>query len=367
VWSQELATGGVVEMGAEFILPDNTVIRETAARLGLRLFDKGTTYGDREPRRGVPVTRQELVEAYRAVREAALRGRLGHGTVVDALASIPMAEGARDAIRARIEVSTAYPADDQDADVLHESGTTVGAFATHSIAGGNQRIAVELAARLGERVHLGRPVTRVARSDEGVRVTAGGAEVEGDAAVVAVPASVIDRIAFDPPLPEATARAFAGVRYGEAAKLFLPLARPAPPSATLCVRDRFWTFTQHAPDGGPLPVAASFAGSPLALERLAVREGTARWIDAVVDIRPDLAIRPADAVLSTWSDDPWIRGAYSARSCTSEMDDVALATPVGRLHFAGEHTAGVWHALMEGALRSGLRAAGEVLAQPERR
>ena len=361
VWSRELPTGGVVEMGAEFILPDNSVIRETAARLGLRLFDKGTTYGDREPRGGLPVTREELVEAYGAVREAAAHGRLGHGTVVDALASIPMAEGARDAIRARIEVSTAYPADDQDADVLHESGTSVGGFATHSVAGGNQRIALELAARLGERVHLGRPVERIARSDDAVRVTAAGAEVEADEAVVAVPASVIGRIVFDPPLPERTARAFAGVRYGEAAKLFLPLERPAPPSATLCVRDRFWTFTQHAPGGGPLPVAASFAGSPLAIERLAVTEGTRRWIEAVVEIRPDLAIRPADAVLSTWSDDPWVRGAYSARSCTSEMDDAALAAPVGRLHFAGEHTAGEWHALMEGALRSGLRAAAEVL------
>ena len=98
VWSRELPTGGVVEMGAEFILPDNSAIRETAARLGLRLFDKGTTYGDREPRGGLPVTREELLAAYAAVRDAAANGRLGHGTVVDALASIPMADGARDAI-----------------------------------------------------------------------------------------------------------------------------------------------------------------------------------------------------------------------------------------------------------------------------
>jgi len=39
----------------------------------------------------------------------------------------------------------------------------------------------------------------------------------------------------------------------------------------------------------------------------------------------------------------------------------ALAAPVGTLHFAGEHTAGAWRALMEGALRSGIRAADEVL------
>ena len=38
-----------------------------------------------------------------------------------------------------------------------------------------------------------------------------------------------------------------------------------------------------------------------------------------------------------------------------------LARPVGPLSFAGEHTAGPWHGLMEGAIRSGVRAAGEVL------
>ena len=361
VWSRELPTGAVVEMGAEFILPDNTVIRETAARLGLTLFDKGTTYGDREPRGGLPVTRLELVAAYGAVREAAAHGRLGHGTVVEALASIPMADGARDAIRARIEVSTAYPADDQDADVLHESGTSVGGFATHAVAGGNHRIAHALAGRLGDRVRLSAPVTRIAHGPDAVRVTAGGGPVEADAVVVTVPASVIELITFDPPLPEAKARALAAVRYGTAAKLFLPLDRATAPSATLCVRDRFWTFTQLAPDGSPLPVAASFAGSPLALERLAVDEGPDAWIASVVDIRPDLVIRPAEAVMSTWAADPWVRGAYSARSCSSEMDDAALAAPIGRLHFAGEHTAGEWHALMEGALRSGYRAAAELV------
>jgi monoamine oxidase len=43
------------------------------------------------------------------------------------------------------------------------------------------------------------------------------------------------------------------------------------------------------------------------------------------------------------------------------MNDDALAARVGPLHFAGEHTAGAQHALMDGALASGLRAAAEIL------
>jgi Flavin containing amine oxidoreductase len=44
-------------------------------------------------------------------------------------------------------------------------------------------------------------------------------------------------------------------------------------------------------------------------------------------------------------------------------DDDLVAAPLGRVHFADEHTAGAWAGLMEGALRSGERAASEVLAQ----
>lgn len=368
VWSRELENGSVVELGAEFILPGDAVIRATAADLGLELYDKGTTYGDREPRGGVGVRRDELLAGYSAVAAAARDGRLGDGSVVDALERLPMADGAREAIRARVEVSTAYPAEDQAAPVLAEAGTGVGGFATHSIAGGNQRIATALAARLGPAVRLRSPVEQVAwvaspggPDQPAVRVRAAGDDVVADAAVIAVPASVIGDIRFDPPLPPAKADAMSGVRYGQAAKLFVPLAADATPSATLAVPDRFWTFTQLGPGGAPAGVAASFAGSPLAIERLGIEQGPERWAAAVRALRPDLAAATAGIVLSTWADDRWIRAAYSARSRSSPMQDAALAASVGPLHFAGEHTAGSRHALMDGALASGRRAATEIL------
>jgi monoamine oxidase len=176
-----------------------------------------------------------------------------------------------------------------------------------------------------------------------------------------VPASVIGRIAFQPGLPARTEGALRAVRYGQAAKLFLPLRTPAAPSATLGVPDRYWTFTQRAPDGTPLAVAGSFAGTAAALDRLGVSDGPDRWIDGVRHLRPDLDVDTDGAVLSTWADDPWVEAAYSARSRTSPMDDAALAAPSGPIHFAGEHTAGEWHALMEGAIRSGERAADALL------
>lgn len=364
VWSRPMANGAVIEMGAEFILPGDEVMRATMVRLGLTAVEKGCLYGDREPRGGIGVTRDALLEAFAVVRAAVADGRLV-GSVTHMLDTLDIHPGAREAIRARIEVSTAHPADDQAADVLAESATGLGDYPTHTVAGGNQRVATALTDGLRTAVHLESPVDRVAWSDDaGVRVTAAGTEVVADRVVVAVPASVMGRITFDPPLPDVTAGAIAAVTYGQAAKLFVPLVMPAPPSATLSVPERFWTFTQWGPHGTALPVAGSFAGSPAALDRLRVDDGPSTWMDAVRRLRPDLALArdPTAVVLSTWHDDPWVRGAYSVQSLRSPMDDVALRTPVGPIHFAGEHTAGARHGLMDGALRSGERAAGEILA-----
>ena len=179
----------------------------------------------------------------------------------------------------------------------------------------------------------------------------GGVEIDGeraDACVVAAPARAAT---FDPPLPEWKRRALDAVRYGEAAKLFLPLEHEVEPSATLSVPGRFWTWTEHGSRA-----AASFAGTARALQRLDVAHGPETWAAAVRRLRPDLPYADAEPVLATWPG-----GAYSARSLSSPLDDEALARPVGPIAFAGEHTAGAWHGLMEGALRSGRRAAAQAL------
>ncbi len=135
-----------------------------------------------------------------------------------------------------------------------------------------------------------------------------------------------------------------------------------PPSATLSVPGRFWCYTQLGPDGRPLPIAGSFAGTQPAIDALGAEQGPERWTAALAELRPDLRLDAERAMVVTWHDDPWALGAYSARSLASPMDDEELARPLGCLAFAGEHTAAGWHGLMEGALRSGQRAAREAMA-----
>jgi monoamine oxidase len=358
VWSQRLPNGAVVEMGAEYILPGNTAIRELAGRFGLGLWDKGMRYGRRDPRGGIGTTHEELAEAM-ATAERALAERQGtEESAEDFLDSIDIPAGAREAIMARVEISCANTADRVAAADL--AGVAhIDDELSPSIAGGNQRLPLALAEELGGAVHLDTPVAAVEWGDGGVRVTTRHGQVDGDVAVIAVPASVLDRIGFRPELPGDIGRALGLVEYGHAAKLFVPLAAPAPPSAVMNVPDRYWSWTATGDGDEPQPVVSAFAGSGPALDALEVESGPTRWLDSLERLRHDLALQPQGAVLSTWADDPWVRAAYS----TSRPPEVAAATeqPTGPLAFAGEHTAAEHAALMEGAIRSGRRAARSLL------
>jgi monoamine oxidase len=364
VWSQALPNGAVVEMGAEFLLPGNTEVRELAKRLGLGLVDKGMRYGRREARGGIGVSPEALDDATTEVDGAlaALRDSSGVGevgSVRELLDSLDLDPGAREAILARAEISAATSADDVPA-------TDLGGLAhiddepSPSVAGGNQGLALGLAAGLGDAVRLGDAAALLEWGEGGVRVeTASGHAEVADRCVVAVPASVVDRIAFEPELPAAKRDALGAVRYGHAAKLFVPLAAPVPAGAVMNVPERYWCWTQTAAGGEAMPVVSCFAGSAAALKRLEVAAGPKRWLESLARLRPDLELEPDRAVLSTWDDDPWVKAAYSISPGPGLAG--ALIEPSGPLAFAGEHAGGAFNGLMEGAIRSSRAATAQLL------
>jgi monoamine oxidase len=391
VWSRTLDNGAVVEMGAEFILPGNTVVEETARRLGLSLWEKGMAYGRREPRGGEPVSEDEL-RAAAALIERELDVGVSAAALLDRL---ELRAAVREAIRARVEISTAVPADQVGADEL----AGVAAFSetpSRGVAGGNQSLAHALAAPLGRRLRLGAAIGEIAWGGDEVRVrlaapetrgaapptaragaapptaragaapptaragaappaaragaaTRSGDELAADAVVLAVPAPAVAAIRFTPELPAELRDALAAVRYGHAAKLFVPLRERPSTSAVLSVPERYWTWTARAGDDVQ-PVVHAFAGSQPALDRLRVSDGPDTWLASLARLRPDLPLEPDGCLLSTWPG-----GAYSVHPPGG--GDPALAERHGPFVFAGEHTAGPYAGLMEGALRSGMRAA----------
>ena len=249
VWSRRLANGAVVEMGAEYILPGNTAVRELADRFGLGLWDKGMRYGHRDPRGGIGTTHEELAAAVDELERAlAASGPAAAGERASATANASARErasapagasardlldgldipaGAREAILARVEISSANSADEVAAAEL-VGVAHIDDEPAPSIAGGNQRLPLAFAESLGSAIRLDSPVAAIEWS-ESVRVLSSDGELDADVCVIAVPASVLDRIVFEPRLPRELAEPLAQIAYGHAAKLFVPLRAPTAP------------------------------------------------------------------------------------------------------------------------------------------
>jgi monoamine oxidase len=359
VWSVPFGEGAVVERGAEFILADYESMDALAARFGIPKVLKGTPYGRRVPVGAEAVSQAGLEDAFARIAESRTPDGASAAQVIAGLGLDPPVEAL---IRTRVSISNGHPVDDLEASVLDEGASTFGDFDNHTLEGGNMRLATALAAELGEAVHLASPVRRVRWSDDAVTVATDRDETEADAVVIAIPTAPLAEIEFDPPLDGLTAEALRTITYGQNSKLFLRLRSPAPPSAIMSVAGHYWTYTQLGADGEPAPFVVGYTGTMSAIDALGGRDAE-RWLAALLELRDDLDLDPEGALLSSWHDDPWVRGSYSARSLSSPLRDDDLVKPIGPLFFAGEHTAGEWHGLMEGALRSGQRAAQQILAR----
>jgi len=84
-------------------------------------------------------------------------------------------------------------------------------------------------------------------------------------------------------------------------------------------------------------------------------------LDQIVRLLAGDAPRRLAGTARDWTAEPFSGGVVSGTRADHERLISLLAHNVGAVHFAGEHTDLVFATGMEGALRSGLRAADEIL------
>jgi monoamine oxidase len=361
VLSVELENGEIAELGAEWIMPDDDVLRATIDRLGLTASEAGIDYLRREPRGPAAVPMAELdafLEAADAHLSASPADRSSMGAMLDA---VPGDYRARAVARARLQGTFASDLDR----VAWRAGWHAGRLSAEPaiyrrMAEGNGSIA-EAIARMLPDVRLGLRARGLADRRGRVEVLAGGDRVEAEAVVVAVPVRLVTELAFDPPLPPQQREAFEGLPMGVASKLAVPHTGEPERCAIQCADLPFWFWVADGADRRPRRVVSSFAGSELAQEGLATGSGDpTKWLRRIVELAPEL--RPdGSAVMKAWADDPWSRGAYTAWDHPSLSRRPQFERMHGAVAFAGEHTAGDHSGTMEGALRSGKRAAAQVL------
>jgi len=364
VWSVTLTNGAVVEMGAEWIMAGDTRVREVAQRFELALVETGASYGRREPW-GAGAASLEAQDRFLEQANDAIAAlppeRVASMSVWKFLASLDGDEGARSIAMVRLAGTCAM---DLHEVALAEFGGER-PFSPHvdryvRVGIGNQAIAHELAASLPD-VRTGHVVDAIEHDDDGVSARVGPHAERADAVVVAIPSPIAARMMFQPALPDDLSSALASLRLGEASK-FAVATKEHPPARSRQATDRsMWCWTAKGENGRTRRCVAAFAGSHAAHESLGVTRGEVLpWLEAVRSMNPDLTL-VGEPVLYAWADDPFTLGGYSSWDPASWQRREVLTRPVGPIAFAGEHTAGEHHGTMEGALRSGDRAAGQVL------
>ena len=360
-WSEKLGNGQWTERGGEYVFPTEFPIRKLAAEIGVPIMSHNVRYGRRTVN-GRIISFAELDETGARVK-ATLAQMLADGETgvsLERAFEAALGEGYRlDPVYRRTTTSAAAdPARvSAEAVLLHESSTAGGYIEDGGrFVEGNQSLSLAIAALLGGKIRLESPVARVEQSAAGVRVElSDGTALEGDAAVVSVPLPVLRELELGFDLPEAQQRALDHRFMGVAAKLGVPLVRVDADTALQNPDHTWWSWRSLSIDGvDRIPALSSFAGGPFALEALRVSEGPEGWVRALREMRPELEI-DGDVLLTTWEDDPWARGSYSAPGLEWDAADAdAFDASAGRVAIAGEHT-GLAQSL-SGAVASGYRA-----------
>jgi monoamine oxidase len=243
-----------------------------------------------------------------------------------------------------------------------------GSTRSFRIEGGNDRLPGEFSKRVP--IRYGAPVVGVTHDERGVQVVvrvSGGTEtLTADRLVCTIPCPVIGAIFQNARLSAAKQRAIREQHYSRTVKVFLQ------------TRTRFWLadglsgyvetdlpIERLTPDPGGDPGGrGALTAYPIgeytsALEKMTEEQRVAAACDQARQVFPELPTFFEGGVAHCWGLDPWQRGSFALHTPHQIGFIDTLATPEGRIHFAGEHTS-IWTGWMQGALDSARRVVREI-------
>ena len=242
----------------------------------------------------------------------------------------------------------------------------------YRFVGGSQLLCLKLAERLGRRVVLRSPVGRIVQGRNGVRVESKRMTVRAKRVIVTAPSVLAARIAFKPDLPEGREQLGVRLAQGRLIKVTAVYDRP------------FWreeglngttvslngpvnvTYDDCPPDGSP-GVLFGFVGGDEArrFNTLPAEQRRAEALGSLTNYFGPQAGNPREYLETNWVTEKWSRGGPTGFAGPGTLLSYGrdLRRPFGRVHWAGTETSGYWNGYMDGAIRSGKRAAQEVLAE----
>ncbi len=252
---------------------------------------------------------------------------------------------------------------------------TTGGAQQDQVIGGTQLIALGMARALGQRVVYNSPVRRVSQpASGGVRIEGDGFGVQANRVVVAMSPALAGRIDFQP--------------LSGAMQLRVQMMQRVPMGAVWkvhAVYDRpFWrdqglsgqvtsdaylskvTFDSTPPTPGAPGILMGFIEGQDALDAalMSPAERKAKIVEAFTAYFGSGAANPRAYMETNWQAEAYSQGGYTGVCPPGVLTSFKSVwrQAIGRVHWAGTETATVWSGYMEGAVRSGERAAQEVIS-----
>ncbi len=240
-----------------------------------------------------------------------------------------------------------------------------------AVAGSMHQLATRLADELIAELSLNTPVRRIEQGSHSVIVTGDGGVWRAERVVVALPPVLAARIVYEPALPAAREMLMQKFALGRLSSIVVVYDEPFWKRAGLSGmavggRDRWAANVLNVTPPDTLRGALSCFVEPGKAARFADLTADERRSAILCDLTAyfgDQAAHPIGYVEANWVADPYTRGGYgwSLPPRTLTMFGPALREPHGRVHFAGTETSERFAGYIDGAIRSGERAARDLL------
>jgi monoamine oxidase len=238
------------------------------------------------------------------------------------------------------------------------------------IVGGMGAVYRPMAAEIGDSLHLSQPVLRIDQNADGVTVRSDDMVVRAQRVIVAVPLAIASQIIYEPMLPADRSFLHQRMPSGAIYKINIvydePFWRGDGLSGQSAAPGSPATVTIDASTDAPRPgVLCVIVEGPIArqLGRLDETERRRTILAELVGRFGDKAASPVEYIEQCWTTERYSGGGMLSHAPTGVLTEFghALREPCGRIHWAGTESSAVMCGWVDGAVRSGERAAAEVM------
>jgi monoamine oxidase len=236
---------------------------------------------------------------------------------------------------------------------------------------GAGQIPAIIAAELKNQIHLGEPVVSICQDQEGVEVKTLQSSYRAKFAIVAMPPHLTGRIFYDPPLPSTRQQLTQRVPMGTIAKILISYESPFWREIGLGgvgMGNTEWIelFADSSDPRSGKGVIATFVMGDRYHRWQALNESERKAVilSDLAAYLGDQALSPSTFDIVDWAANQWVGGGYAAFMPPGVWTNFGhtIATPVGRIHWAGTEIADRWPGFFDGAVRTGEAAAEAVIA-----